>query len=171
MKIYPMKERVIGHIVAEKAALHGDRTFVRFEDRSYSYRELDLLSNRIANGLVQLGVNKGTHVALMLDNKPEIILIYFALGKLGAVAVPLNTAAKGELLAYYLMQSDSEMVIADAALVPRIAAVAARASKLRQIVCLRDDKAPTSDSGETGLPQSDFSDLLAAADTDRKSVV
>ena len=165
MKIYPIKERVIGDVVADKAALHGDRTFVRFEDRSYSYRELDLLSNRIANGLVQLGVNKGTHVALMLDNKPEIILIYFALGKLGAVAVPLNTAAKGELLAYYLMQSDSEMVIADAALVPRIAAVAARAPKLRQIVCVRDDKAPTSDSGETGLPQSDFSDLLAAADT------
>src|SRR5207249_12240326 len=98
MKTYPIRDWVIGHLVAEKAALHGDRTFVQFEDRRLSYRELELLSNRIANGLMQVGVGKGTHVALMLDNKPEIILIYFALGKLGAVAVPLNTAAKGELL-------------------------------------------------------------------------
>ena len=56
MKIYPVRERVIGDVVAEKAALHGERTFVHFEDRRYSYRDLDLLSNRIANGLAQLGV-------------------------------------------------------------------------------------------------------------------
>ena len=164
MKIHPMRERVIGDVVAEKAALHGDRTFVQFEDRRCSYRDLDLLSNRIANGLAQMGVKKGTHVAFMLDNKPEIILIYFALGKLGAVAAPLNTAAKGDLLAYYLTQSDSEMVIADAALVDRIAAVRARTPKLRHIVCLRDEKAPAVDFGDPGLPHSDFDTLLAASD-------
>ena len=164
MKIYPMRERVIGEVVAEKAALHGERTFVQFEDRRYSYRDLDDLSNRIANGLAQMGVKKGTHVAFMLDNKPEIILVYFALGKLGAVAAPLNTAAKGDLLAYYLTQSDSEMVIADAALVDRIAAVRARTPKLRHIVSLRDEKAPAVDFGDPGLPHSDFDALLAASD-------
>jgi crotonobetaine/carnitine-CoA ligase len=164
MKIYPMRERVMGQVVADKAALHGDRTFVQFEDRRYSYRDMDVLSNRIANGLMQMGVTKGTHVAFMLDNKPEIILIYFALSKLGAIAVPLNTAAKGELLAYYLTQSDSEMVIADAALIERIAAVTARTPKLRHMVSLRDEKAPAPKTGDVGLPQSDFSALLAAPD-------
>ena len=117
MRNYSMIERVIGQVVADKAALHGQRTFMQFEDRKISYHDLDLLSNSIANGLTQMGVGKSTHVALMLDNKPEIILLYVALGKLGAVSVPINTAAKGDLLTYYLRQSDSEMVIADATLV------------------------------------------------------
>ncbi|MGZ5183647.1 MAG: ATP-dependent acyl-CoA ligase [Caldimonas sp.] len=164
MKIHAMRDRVIGQLVAEKARLNGDRTFVRFEDRSYSYRDLDVLSNRIANGLAGLGVGKGTHVAFMLDNKPEIILVYFALAKLGAVAAPLNTAAKGELLAYYLTQSDSELVIADAALVGRIAAVTDRAPKLRYIIALHEEQGERVDIGDPGLPHSEFAALLAASD-------
>ena len=164
MKIYPIRERVLGQVVAEKAALHGDRTFVQFEDRRYSYRDVDVLSNRIANGLATMGVKKGTHVAFMLDNKPEVILVLFALSKLGAVAVPLNTAAKGELLAYYVMQSDSEMAIVDAALVDRIAAVAARTPKLKHIVILREDGAPAAGVGAPGLPHSDFAALLTASE-------
>ena len=105
MRNYPIRERVIGQVVADKAELHGDRIFLQFEDRKFSYRDMDRLSNRIANGLAEIGVGKGMHVALMLDNKPEIILLYFALAKLGAVAVPVNTAAKGELLSYSSLQS------------------------------------------------------------------
>ncbi|MGZ5204635.1 MAG: ATP-dependent acyl-CoA ligase [Caldimonas sp.] len=164
MKIHAMRDRVIGQLVAEKARLNGDRTFVRFEDRSYSYRDMDVLSNRIANGLAGLGVGKGTHVAFMLDNKPEIILVYFALAKLGAVAAPLNTAAKGELLAYYLTQSDSELVIADAALVGRLAAVTDRAPKLRYIIALHEEQGERVDIGDPGLPHSEFAALLAASD-------
>ena len=163
MKIYPVRERLIGEVVAEKAALHGERTFVSFEDRRYSYRDLDELSNRIANGLAQMEVKKGTHVAFMLDNKLEIVLIYFALAKPGAVTAPLNTAAKGDLLACYLKQSDLEMVIVDAALVGLIAAVRARTPMLRHIIFLRDEKRPAVDFDDTGLPHSDFDALLAAS--------
>jgi crotonobetaine/carnitine-CoA ligase len=136
MKIYPVHERVLGQLVADKAAEHGDRTFIRYRDRTLSYRDLDRISNRLANGLARLGVTAGTHVALMLENSPEIVLLYVALGKLGAVSVPINTAAKGELLAYYLKQSDSEMVIADAELAERLAPVTARVPKLRFVVSL-----------------------------------
>ena len=56
MKIYPMHERVLGQLVADKAAEHGDRTFIRYRDRTLSYRDLDRISNRLANGLARLGV-------------------------------------------------------------------------------------------------------------------
>jgi len=164
MKIYQMRDRVIGQLVADKAELHGDRTFIQFEDTRYSYLDMDVLSNRIANGLAQLGVKKGTHVAFMVDNKPEIILLYFGLGKLGAVAVPVNTAAKGELLSYYLRQSESEIVIADASLVERIAVVAPGTPKLRHVVSVRDVKARNEMPFDCALPRSDFSELLAASD-------
>ena len=164
MKVYPMQERVLGQVVAEKAALHGDRVFIRFEDRTLTYRDLDRLSNRLANGLTRLGVGHGTHVGLMIDNKPEIVLLYVALGKLGAVSVPVNTAAKGELLAYYLNQSDSELLIADAPLVERVVAVAGRVPKVRHLVSLTESGASQPAPG-LGIAQSDYAALLDAPDT------
>ena len=102
----------------------------------------------------------------MLENSPEIVLLYVALGKLGAVSVPLNTAAKGELLAYYLKQSDSEMVIADAELVERLAPVTSQVSKLRFVVSLGGE-ANEKGAAVTGLalPRHDFGTLLDAAET------
>ena len=60
----------------------------------------------------------------MLDNRPELLWAMWGLGKLGAVAVPLNTAAKGELLAYLVDQSDSVLVCAEDAYGERVRTVA-----------------------------------------------
>ena len=166
MKIYPLHQRVLGQLVADKAELHGDRVFIRYGERTVSYRDLDVQSNRIANALARMGVGHSTHVAFMMENSPEIILLYIALGKLGAVSVPVNTAAKGELLAYYLNQSDSELLIADASLVQRLVPVAARVPKLRHLVALAEkpgDK--TMPQSGLELPQSDFGELLQAPET------
>jgi len=166
MRNYPLRERVIGQLVADKAALHGDRIFLQFENRRFSYRDMDRLSNRIANGLAELGVSKGTHVALMLDNKPEVILLYFALAKLAAVAVPINTAAKGELLAYYLNQSDSQLAVVDDPLLARLAAVLADTPKLRRVVAIAENEGATGAAGKgLPVPSHEFRTLLAAPDT------
>ncbi len=55
----------------------------------------------------------------MMDNKPEILWLFFAVANVGGVCVPVNTAAKGELLVYYLTQSDSVVLISDVELLPR----------------------------------------------------
>ena len=65
-----------------------------------------------------LGVIAGAVVSGSFQANDQSYLID-ALGKLGAVSVPVNTAVKGELLAYYLVQSDSELVVADEDLVDR----------------------------------------------------
>jgi len=165
MKNYPLQERVVGQVVADKAALHGERPFIFFEDRTISYRELDETSNRLANGLAALGVAKSTHVAFLVDNKPEIILLYVALAKLGAVCVPINTAAKGELLAYYTNQSDSEFLIADAPLIGRFTPLVDRLPKLRGVVTLTDSSQPGEGAVSLPWPAVDYDELLAASDS------
>jgi crotonobetaine/carnitine-CoA ligase len=60
----------------------------------------------------------------MLPNCPEFLWVVWGLAKLGAVAVPLNTAAKGDMLQYFLRQSDARMVIVDSEWTDRIQAVA-----------------------------------------------
>jgi len=164
LQAVPMQERVLGRVVSDQAARQGERVFMSFEDRRISFRELDRLSNRLANGLAGLGVGAGAQVALMLDNKPEVVLLYLALAKLGAVAVAVNTAAKGELLAYYLTQSDSQLLIIDEALVERLLPVADRVPQLARVVTLADD-APSALPAALTLAQSDYLALLDAPDT------
>ncbi|AVO43514.1 ATP-dependent acyl-CoA ligase [Simplicispira suum] len=160
MKSYPIRRRVLGRIVADKAREQGDRPFISFEGRTISYRDLDVLSNKLANGLAAQGVAKGTHVALMVENKPEMVLLFVALGKLGAVSVPLNTAAKGELLAYYLEHSDSEVLVADATLVPRLAAIGDRVPKLHNVFSITEEGQQQPTAGSIDWPLSDYAKLL-----------
>jgi crotonobetaine/carnitine-CoA ligase len=70
--------------------------------------------------LIGLGVGKGDHVAVMLPNCPELVTVIFALGRLGAVAVPVNTAHRGELLRHVLSSSDSTTLVIDAEYVDRL---------------------------------------------------
>ena len=121
MHDYPLKQRTIGRLLADKAGRIGDRTWLIFGDRRYTYAQAHDLSNRYANGFRGLGIRKGDHVAVMMANCPEFIWTIWGLGKLGAVTVPLNTAARGELLKYFITQSDSTCVVVSAEPADRVA--------------------------------------------------
>ncbi|MDF2368513.1 ATP-dependent acyl-CoA ligase [Sneathiella sp.] len=136
----PTENRTLGNILRHKAEKNGERIFLRFLDRSYSYKAFHEISNRLAHSLADLGIEKGQHVAFMMDNKPELLLLYFALAKIGAVSVPVNTAAKGELLAYYLIQSDCTALIADSSLLDRFQAVQSQCESIGRIVAFDDGK-------------------------------
>jgi crotonobetaine/carnitine-CoA ligase len=126
MHVYPREERTIGRVLAEKAARVGDRPFLRFRGADgrwadTSYAEVHRITDDYARGFARLGVGKGTTVAVMLGNCPEFLWVCWGLGKIGAVAVPLNTAAKGDQLEYYLRQSGSEWIVAEADFLPTLA--------------------------------------------------
>jgi carnitine-CoA ligase len=108
---YPLQQRTIGHLLADKAKRNGTKTWLLWQDASYSYADLHELTNRYANGFSSLGIAKGQHVAVMLPNGPHFLFVVWGLGKIGAVAVPLNTAAKGELLRYFIDQSKSSWIV------------------------------------------------------------
>src|SRR5882757_2530318 len=130
---YPLRDRTIGHILAEKAARIPDRPFLHFGGHTDSYADAHRLTNRYAHGFLRAGIGKGDHVALMLPNQPELLWAIWGLGKIGAVAVPLNTAAKGELLTYLLEQSDSVLLCVSDQLRERAESAAAKAPRVRQV--------------------------------------
>src|ERR1700688_1292601 len=136
MHDYPLKQRTIGHLLADKASRVGDRTWLIFGGQRYSYADAHDLSSRYANGFRDLGVRKGDHVAVMLPNCPEFIWTIWGLGKLGAVTVPLNTAARGELLRYFITQSDSSRVVVSAELADRVAEALGTEHQVRTFVTL-----------------------------------
>lgn len=69
-----------------------------------------------------------------MENSPEFLIAFFALAKLGAVAVPVNTALRGALLSQVLRNGDCIGAIADSDLVERVQAVRAELPSLRQVI-------------------------------------
>lgn len=135
MREHPPRERIIGRVLEEQAAIHGDRLFLDFKGESeVSYRQLDQNSARFANGFMELGIGKDAKVAVMLPNCPEYLYCWFGLAKIGAVMVPVNTAHKGELLQYIIDSSDAEMIVTDEALLGRIRQVEAQLGKVKRIL-------------------------------------
>lgn len=77
----------------ERSAFYfPDRVAVAEGDREFSFREFDQESNRIATGLIHLGIKPGDHVALCAPNSYEWLAFYFGVLKAGAAAVTLSNA-------------------------------------------------------------------------------
>ena len=150
------KERTLGGLLSLRAEELGNKVFLMHEDQSFTYRDVDLLSNTLANGLSYLGLEKGDKVAIMLDNCPEFIFVWFALAKIGAVEVPVNTALRGSLLSYMLNHSDSVVLITRAAYLEQLSFVKDEIKGVKQIFVIGEtpEKIP-------GLNIRSFSELLA----------
>src|SRR5215216_4331815 len=85
---------------------------VILDDIKLRYAELNGAANKIANGLVALGIEPGDKVALMLPNTPHFVMCYYAILKTGATVVPLNVLFKRHEVEYHLEDSDSIALIA-----------------------------------------------------------
>jgi len=105
------EKRRFGDLAEEAARRFGDREGLVFEDRRFSFAEVSDAVDLAARGLMALGVGRGDHVALWLNNCEDWVFISFALAKIGAVLVPINTRFRTNDLDYVLRQSDSAMLI------------------------------------------------------------
>ncbi len=81
--------------------------------RRFTYKELDDRANRTAHALLSLGVRKGDRVALLMMNGAEYVETYFALGRIGAVMVPLNWRLVADELQFILDDSGSTVLLFD----------------------------------------------------------
>lgn len=163
---YALRDLTFPKVLERRVRAFPDKIFLTETagGRRFTYRDMDLWSSRVANGLHGLGVGKGRHTALFMGNSAEHLAAFFAIGKLGAVSVPVNTAARGELLRYYLTQSDSESVIVDASLADRLSEVLPQLPLIKRVILLR-----TGDGSAHTVPPSsayetiDFETLESAA--------
>lgn len=75
--------RTLYQVVADSAARFPERPAIIYQDRRISYRELLERVDRLAAGLVALGVQPGDKVAIWMSNVPEWIEAYFAISRAG----------------------------------------------------------------------------------------
>jgi fatty-acyl-CoA synthase len=105
------RPRRFGDLADDIAARLPDREGLVFGGSRYTFREVAARIDEAARRLIAAGVRPGEHVALWLNNSDAWIFISFAVQKIGAVLVPINTRFRSRDLAYVLAQSDSCFLI------------------------------------------------------------
>jgi fatty-acyl-CoA synthase len=105
------EKRTLGLLPARAARQWGTREALAFQGARWTFAELHARVDAAAKGLLELGVAPGDKVALWMVNRPEWIDAMFAIMKIGAVLVPVNTRFRTEDMAYVLGQSDASAVI------------------------------------------------------------
>jgi acyl-CoA synthetase (AMP-forming)/AMP-acid ligase II len=92
------------------AAICPDKEAVVFENKRFTYSQLNERINRLGNALLALGVKKGDRIAMMQVNTNQCIEAYFAIAKIGGIYVPLNFRAKANELPYMLNTAEANAI-------------------------------------------------------------
>jgi carnitine-CoA ligase len=104
----------VPELVRGKARQHGNKVFATIDGRDVSYRELDVLSDRVAANLARMGIGPGACVASLLGNCAEQVFGWIGTNKTGAIWAPLNASLTGDDLLHTLRNSGAQMLVTDA---------------------------------------------------------
>jgi len=151
-----------GKILEDKAAMNAGRVAVITEYEHITYDQLNERVNRVGNALEAMGVTKDDKVCVMLPNIPEFLYAWWGNAKLGGITVPLNTALKGEGLAYIINHCDAETIILSYRYLAALEEIRDALSQLKRIILLRPEG-----QRAANLPTGviDFGELLTAPAT------
>jgi fatty-acyl-CoA synthase len=141
----------IAPAIRHNARLFANRPAVVAPERTWTYRDLDTESNRLANAIAGLGISRGERVALLSENRGESVVLHLACAKLGVTVVALNMRLHPDELAYCVGDSNPRAVCTSARLSPA-------AEKLRSLVGV--DHWISVDGGDGDYRS--FDDLLSA---------
>lgn len=106
----PTSNERLGDLLDKCVREHPDNDAIVYADRDlrYSWREWGAEVDRVAKGLMAMGIQKGEKVAVWATNVPDWITLMFATSKIGAILLTINTNYQAAELDYVLKQSDME---------------------------------------------------------------
>lgn len=108
---YELPEMPVYNYLTESFREYPNNTAIYYYGTEFTYAELESLTNKMANGLKDLGVEKGDRVVIHMDNCPQYVIAFFALMKLGAVVVQVGPMASAKELLTIITDSSSKGII------------------------------------------------------------
>jgi crotonobetaine/carnitine-CoA ligase len=161
-------QRTLLDLLDRRLAADPDGPFLDCCGTLYTAAGLDRESNRVASALAGMGVRHGSTIATILENSPAAVLSWFAIHKLGAISVPVNTALKGSLLRHQLSDAGAIVVIVQEDLAERPLEILNSIDTVRHLVIV-GDPAQAAQSGVAAAVHA-WAELLEADDA-RPSVL
>lgn len=124
----------LSEIVDRFAQDMPDHTALVYEDRSISYSELLRMINHLSNFLVQAGVQRGDRIVTLMGNRPEFVVSYFAILRVGAIAVTINPLSTAYELSHYFADCEPVAVICKADQVQKVQSLRERFGSIREVI-------------------------------------
>jgi fatty-acyl-CoA synthase len=103
--------KTIGAALDEAAERYGDKVATVFENGEVTHDQLKRTADLLARGFLSLGIDKGDKVAIWMAGYAEWAYAYFALARIGAIMVPVNTRYRPEEVEYVLNKSKASILI------------------------------------------------------------
>lgn len=98
--LYKLRKRnaTVPQVFKENCLADPDRVVFYFEDKQWTMRQLDELSNKVANAFLEYGFQPGQEVAIFMESRPEFVATWLGLAKAGIVSALINTSQRMETL-------------------------------------------------------------------------
>jgi carnitine-CoA ligase len=123
------------HALARAVEKHGADEFANVDGVRITFADVDRKANAMARALARLGVEKGHTVVTLLDTSGDVFVCWFAINKLGAIWVPINSAYRGEFLRHQVSDAGAGIAICEPHYLERFLEIRDQLPKLRQILC------------------------------------
>lgn len=143
----------------------ADRTAFYSGDREITYRALNQVTNRLANGLQGLGIGKGDRVMLRISNRIEFIVSALALHRLGVVVVPTMILLREGIITYIANTSEAKAIISDAELLDEIEMGRSKYQTVEHLIAIGGDQAELKNRG-----YASYEDLIERSSDEFESV-
>ncbi|MDH3468496.1 MAG: AMP-binding protein, partial [Gammaproteobacteria bacterium] len=137
----------IAHAVCDRHADRRDQVALYYENESgdkatYTFGDIKRLSDRFANVLRGLQIQRGDRVAIVLSQRPETAIAHMAIYKIGAIALPLSILFGSDAIDYRLRDSGAKLVITDCTHRDRVDSLTADIPELETVIdCDAEDAA------------------------------
>lgn len=126
---------IIGEQLARSTRKTPDKEALVYGDKRFTYQQLNERVNRLANHLTELGLGKGDKISALFFNCNQIIEIYYACAKIGAIAVPLNFRLTPPEMQYILQDSDSCALLFSEKFTEAVGQIKQELPGLRHYIC------------------------------------
>ena len=135
------------------------------KDQRWTYADFDERVNRLANALLEAGIEKGDRVATVLYNGSEMALTVYACSKIGAVFTPLNFRLPAGEIEYIVNDAEAEMILFESATQEAVEGARPNLESVAEYVFIDDDReaVPNYANGFYGLLESGSADRPAGS--------
>jgi len=153
-----IRRQTLADLLHRSARRFPAKTAIVCGATSWTYAQFDAVCDRVAAGLSQRGVVKGSRVAVLARNSHAFAALRCALARLGAILVPVNFMLKADEVAYILRHAQAQMLATDSGLAELARAAAALDTGVREFVWL-----PSEDASSPAAGMVAFDDLASSA--------
>src|SRR5437763_3830264 len=134
------EQQTVPALLERRLETDPDSEYLDVTGTKLSAADVERTANRLANALADFGLHQGDRVATLIENSPDALLAWWGAIRGGFVAVPVNTAYKGEYLRHQLADSGSRVLFVEPDLAERAAAVVDQVDGLEHIIVTRGER-------------------------------